>query len=237
MEEARFSEDLFTDYVYIGRLQSGGRLEAPRRLTSDGRGNLVYAWTLDSKSVVFVSDRTGVSTLYRQEIDQELAELIPTGPEQVGVSRVTPDGSSIVYLATGVGVGLRDFDGRPRIMRVPISGGPRELLMDFPPSGYLALDCPIRASAECVVEDRPAGTNVDQARFIAFDPLTKKQRELFRGIGGLMWTLSPDGAHISRIRGNNIGTTTTLSGNNVDVLSLAGQIEQTIQLISLPLPG
>jgi hypothetical protein len=35
--------------------------------------------------------------------------------------------------------------------------------------------------------------------------------------------LSPDGAHIGRLRGNNI-----------EILSLAGQIEQTIQLKSWP---
>jgi Tol biopolymer transport system component len=88
------------DDVYIGRVQPGGRLEAPRRLTSDERSNLPFAWTPDSKSVIFISDRTGVMAIYRQEIDRDLAELIPTGPERVWLlPRVTPDGSSIVYFA------------------------------------------------------------------------------------------------------------------------------------------
>ncbi len=137
------------DDVYIGRLQPGGRLEAPRRLTSDERSNYPFAWTPDSKSVIFVSDRTGVFAIYRQAIDQDLAELIPTGPEPVGLARVTPDGSSIVYLAHGPG------DFAPRVMRVPISGGPRELVMEFPPSAVADMACPIRASTQCVVEAGP----------------------------------------------------------------------------------
>jgi DNA-binding winged helix-turn-helix (wHTH) protein/Tol biopolymer transport system component len=208
--------------VYIGRLQPGGRLEGPRRLTSDERWNMPFAWTPDSKSVIFISDRTGALAIYRQAIDQDLAELIPTGPGRVWASRVTPDGSSIVYFANGPSAASR-VEEAIRIMRVPISGGPRELVMEFPPSGDINLDCPIRANAQCVVEDRPAGMNVNQAKFIAFDPLTGKRRELFRGIGGLHWALSPDGARIGRIRGNNI-----------EILSLAGQAEQTIQLKSWP---
>ncbi len=203
--------------IYIGRLQPGGRLEAPRRLTSDERSNEPVGWTPDNKSVIFVSDRTGVFAIYRQEIDQDLPELIPTGPQPVWVSRVTPDGESIVYVDNFPG----NFAKGPRVLRVPISGGPRTLLLEFPPSADVDLECPIRASAECVVEDLPTGTNVNQSSFIAFDPLTGKRRELFRSSGGLQTMLSPDGAHMGRLRGNNI-----------EILSLAGQIEQTIQLKS-----
>jgi len=208
--------------VYIARLQPRGRLEAPQRLTSDERSNLPFAWTLDSKSIVFTSDRTGVTAIYRQEIDQNLAELIPTGPERVWNSRVTPDGSSIVYFDSSDA----EHPWRShtvRLMRVAVSGGPRELVMDLPGSDFYNLDCPIRANAQCVLMDSPGGTNGNQAKFIALDPLTGKRRELFRGFSGLNWTLSPDGAHIGRIRGGNI-----------EILSLAGQIEHTIQLKSWP---
>ncbi len=86
--------------IYIGRLRASGQLEAVRRLTFDERLNRPTAWTLDSKSVIFTSDRTGVTAIYRQDVDQNLAELIPTGPEEIWLPRVTPDGSSILYQTT-----------------------------------------------------------------------------------------------------------------------------------------
>ncbi|MGA8598619.1 MAG: hypothetical protein WB676_28205 [Bryobacteraceae bacterium] len=209
--------------VYIGRLQGTDELETPRRLTSSERANVPYAWTLDSKSVIFTSDRTGVNAIYRQEIDQDLAELIPTGPESVWVPRVTPDGTSIVYLARSDT--QYPWQSRTiRLMRVPVSGGPRELLMEFPPS-ELDLDCPILPTAQCVVSEHPEGGT--EGTFIAFDPLTGKRRELFRRNGAVTdlheWTLSPDGAHIGE-----------LHRDAIEILSLTGQLEQTIHVKGWP---
>jgi WD40 repeat protein len=209
--------------VYIGRLQGRGELETPRRLTSDERSNLPFAWTLDSKSVIFTSDRTGVIAIYRQEIDQNLAELIPTGPERVWLPRVTPDGSSIVYFSQS-DIQYPAQSRTIRLMRVPVSGGARELVMEFPASGY-NLDCPTRPNAQCIVEDVPAGGT--QSTFIALDPLTGKRRELFRRNVTTpdfhQWTLSPDGAHIGE-----------LNENTIEILSLAGHLEQTIHVKGWP---
>jgi eukaryotic-like serine/threonine-protein kinase len=205
--------------IYIGRLQPSGQLETPRRLTADESWNLPFAWTLDSQSVIFTSNRTGVIAIYRQEIDQDLAELIPTGPEQVWLPRVTPDGSSIVYQATSDI--QHPWQSRTiHIMRVPVSGGARELLMELPASS-IDMDCPLKSGAPCVVEE---GT---KKVFIAFDPLTGKRRELFRRSGPNatlhQWTLSPDGAHIGEVRGNTIA-----------ILSLAGHLEKTIEVKGWP---
>jgi len=209
--------------VYIGRLQTDGQLETPRRLTSDERLNLPFAWTLDSKSVIFTSDRTGVNAIYRQEIDKNLAELIPTGPERVWLPRVTPDGSSIVYFAHS-DIQYPGQSRAIRLMRVPVSGGARELVLQFPASSY-DLDCPLRANAQCVYEEGP--TNGSHAKFVAFDPFTGRPRELFRGNGpatdSRRWTLSPDGAHIGDLRRNII-----------EILSLKGQIERTIHVKGWP---
>jgi Tol biopolymer transport system component len=138
--------------IYIGRWQGGGQLEAPRRLTSDERSNVPFAWTQDSKSVIFTSDRTGVSAIYRQQIDQNLAELIPTGPESVGLPRVSPDGSSIVYFAypdTQYPWQSRFI----RLMRVPVSGGARQTVSASPDGHYLAIMGGSRNSNAWLVEN------------------------------------------------------------------------------------
>lgn len=206
--------------VYIGRWQANGQLEAPRRLTSDERSNMPFAWTLDSKSVIFTSDRTGVNAIYRQEVDQNLAEQIPTGPEQVWMPRVTPDGSSIVYWSRP-DIQYPWQSHTVRLMRVPVSGGARELVAEFPAANCCNLDCPIQPHAQCVLENGTAG-----GTFVAFDPVTGKRRELFKRSGsvtGAQWTLSPDGARIGELRGNTI-----------EILSLTGQLEQTIHVKGWP---
>jgi Tol biopolymer transport system component len=53
--------------IYVGHLKANGQLGAVRRLTFDERLNRPTAWTLDSKSIIFASDRTGVTAIYRQE--------------------------------------------------------------------------------------------------------------------------------------------------------------------------
>ena len=211
----------FPSDIYIGRLKNNRQLEIPRRLTANERSNLPLAWTLDSKSIIFTSDRTGVNAIYKQEIDQNLAELISTGPERVWLPRVTPDGSSIVYFAYPDI--QRPWESRfTRLMRVPISGGPREMVTQFSASAE-NLDCPIHTSAECVFsETSPSGIEVT---FLAFNPLTKKLRELFKrkDYTSGQWSISPDGAHIGELRGDTIA-----------VLSLSGQIEQSIRLSNWP---
>lgn len=218
-----FQKNSYRSDVYIGMLRADGQLETMRRLTSNERSNLPFAWTIDSKSVVFTSDRTGVNAIYRQEIDTELAELVPTGPEKVWLPRTTPDGSWIVYFAHS----NIDYPGQSRVirlMRVPISGGARELVSQFPASTY-DLGCPLKAGAECVVEEGSAKGG--HARFFAFNPLTGDQRELFRSNDSAtdshLWTLSPDGSHIAE-----------LHRNSIEVLSLAGQIEKTIPVTGWP---
>ena len=118
-----------------------------------------------------------MNAIYRQKIDQDLAELIPTGPEQVWLPRVTPDGSSIVYFAKP-DVQYPWQSRTIRLMRVPVAGGARELVMQIPGT-KCDLDCPIQPHAQCVLAEGAIGGG-NQETFIAFDPLTGKRRELFR---------------------------------------------------------
>ena len=81
-----------------------------------------YAWTFDSRAVIFRSDRTGTFALYKQALDQDVPEMIPTGPGNPMFPRVSPDGKWLLYpLLTG---------GKFRLMRVPLAGGAPQLVFD-----------------------------------------------------------------------------------------------------------
>ena len=84
-------------YVYVGRLDRGGKLVNLRCLTPDLRYNSPYAWTSDSKAVIFRSDRTGTFAMYKQAVDQDVPELIPTGSGNPIWPRVSPGGNWLIY--------------------------------------------------------------------------------------------------------------------------------------------
>ncbi len=213
--------------VYIGELKTSGQMETPRRLTQDDHANMPFDWTADSKSVIFVSDRTGVTAIYRQEINQELAELIPTGVQPLWVPRVTPDGSSIVYLTVPDYRFPLQSAGRT-LMRLPISGGARQVVQHFPNAYGCNLDCPKQAGRDCIIEvDSVGAGNSGSSVFFAFDPLKGPLKELFRQQTRATyanWTVSPDGSHLAKLQDDN----------SIGILSLNGQLENTIHVNGWP---
>lgn len=83
--------------MYVGRLSKDGKLLEDRRLTPDERYNTPYAWTADSKAVIFRSDRTGRFVLYKRALDQQVPDLIPTGSGNPEFPRLRPDGDWVLY--------------------------------------------------------------------------------------------------------------------------------------------
>src|SRR6266478_2955940 len=116
--------------VYIGTLAPDGiHLLANRRLTLDENQNDPFAWTPDSKAVLFSSNRNGTPQIFKQAIDQPLAEDLMTSAEQLLQPRVTPDGSEILYISTPKSADLKTPFS---IFAIPIAGGtPRLVLKDF----------------------------------------------------------------------------------------------------------
>jgi len=179
--------------VYVGELEANGRrLKPPRRLTLDQRNDYPTGWTADSKAVLFVSDRNRTQDIFRQAIDQDSAEPLVTGPDNKDGPIVSPDGSWILY---------RQYPGgRPtRIMRVPVSGGtPQVVLEGRNINGHA---CARPPATLCVYsEETPDGK---QLIFSAFHAVQGKGRELAR-VGlkqpttlGYDWGLSPDGSRLA----------------------------------------
>ena len=105
-------------------------------------GNSFPAWTPDSKAVLISSDRNGKQEIFKQAIDQPLAESLMTGADQI--FRVTPDSSEILYISSpqpGISETLSS------IFAIPIGGGsPRLVLKDV---GIWNLQCARLPSTIC----------------------------------------------------------------------------------------
>src|SRR5207302_10488593 len=105
------------------------RLTTPRRLTLDENANTPTAWMPDSKSVLFLSDRDGAWKLFKQRIDQPMAEDIVEGRNLVNaLPRLSAGGSQILC----ADLSRRDDAAVPiRPISVPRAGGlPRPVTPD-----------------------------------------------------------------------------------------------------------
>jgi Tol biopolymer transport system component len=194
--------------IYLGKLANGGTgLEDPRRLTLDERTDWPGGWTADSKTLFLYSDRKSGFDIYRQGSDDRDAEPIVTGPGEKRAPQMSPDGKWLLYMQWPEAV--KDVPpGFGKLMRMPISGGPPERVMDFkghsgvgvmsPAStvgGYPSFRCPSRGNS-CVLAEVQEGAIV----FTSFDPLQGRTKELVRvakNVDFRTWDLSPDGSRIA----------------------------------------
>jgi Tol biopolymer transport system component/predicted Ser/Thr protein kinase len=145
-----FLKSNFQTNVYVAELKAGGtELTTPRRLTLDERNDLPFAWTSDSRAVVFWSDRNGSKQVFKQNIDQETAETVGAWSGQGSFPRMSPDGA-ILYVA-----GKPDNTVPPQVMRVRSIGDTPELVMEVPRFSNYA--CP-RAPAEVASWGKTART-------------------------------------------------------------------------------
>ena len=179
--------------VYLAEVEAQGkRLSTPRRFTLDERQDFPAAWTGDSKAVLFVSDRDGPLHIFKQDIDQTQPELLVGGKQDEWLPRLTPDGSSMLYLISGTRAEPSDND---RLMRIPVSGGPSQLVLQGP--GIVNYQCAKQPSSVCLYGQ----VDSEYYRFFTFDPSVGKGAELSaarirKENGPNTWNLSPDGKYL-----------------------------------------
>jgi len=183
--------------VYVGELEANGhRLKNPRRLTLDEHDDYPGGWMPDSKAVLFLSDRNGTWDIFKQALDQAEAQPVVTGPDYKDWPVVSPDGSWILYLSRA---SPESSATTPvRIMRVPTSGGPPQLVLEGRGIDYLA--CARSPAALCVFSE--PSPDRKQLIFSAFDPSQEARRELTRvnlkqPVASYGWDLSLDGSHLA----------------------------------------
>jgi len=201
--------------IYIGTLAPDGTsLLAHKRLTLDENASVPTSWTPDSTAVLFYSDRNGTSEIFKQAIDQPLAENLVTASEQLSEQpRVTPDGSEILYVSRPKSAGPQTPSS---IFAIPISGGtPRLVLQDV---GIFAVECARLPSTICVY----SVTKGNIRETFRFDVRSGKTTGNPQIDPEGFWSLSPDGSQRAFVAvGSKRGTIqlrSTITGETRDLV-------------------
>jgi eukaryotic-like serine/threonine-protein kinase len=227
-----FRKTLVQSSVYVTNLQANGTLmTTPSRLTlSEGR-NYPVAWTADSKAIIVTSDHNGKREALTHSLGDDAAEpiaadlgntveLTQSGLFDFTLPHVSPDGAWILYL-----VWASDSPSSAPIplMRVPIKGGPAELVLNTTIGAIHSIRCARAPSTTCLIAERTP----DHMRlvFTAFDPLKGRGNEAARFEtvptvdAEYAWDLSPDGSRIAILR---------RSEGSVQIVSLSGHAPQKV---------
>ena len=178
------------DVYLVDFKEKGEPAPVPKLLSTMRSIDSPSGFTRDSDAILFSSNRTGRYQIFRQQLGQEAAEpLIPGIDDQQGAGLST-DGRWILYWST-----LHSPVSPPskQLMRLPVSGGAPEKIIEVPNDDAVAFACPNSAGAMCVFSRPENG----QLTFYQLDPV--------RGIGKQVgafnasnahWTISPDGSWI-----------------------------------------
>jgi Tol biopolymer transport system component/DNA-binding winged helix-turn-helix (wHTH) protein len=200
--------------VYVAELKSREfKLSTPRRLTLDDRTDFPYAWTPDSDAVIFNSDRDGPYHVFKQAFAGTEPELLAGGPEDAYLPRLSPDGSTVLFLSQPI---PRDVSQTVKLMRVPLAGGPPQLVLEA--KGINNQQCARIPSTLCIYSVIGTG----EQRFYRYDWKTGKNEEI--AIAKITdndpytfnWSLSPDGKLLASAK------------------KMGPQKELVIRLLSLP---
>ena len=174
--------------AFLSKFDAGTRrLTSLRRLTLDANGNLAEAWTPDSKSVLFVSNRSGTWKLFKQAIDETTAEVLVEG-RSLFLPRLSPDGSQILYMAYA----KPDSPSRAiDLMRVPLAGGAPQLVLQA--TGITNHQCASLPSQLCLVSKQAGTENI----FHSFSAERGEGQVLTKTDHITNWSLSPDGSKLA----------------------------------------
>lgn len=113
--------------AYIATLDpSQQRVLSKRRLTLDENENDAFAWTSDSKSVLFSSDRNGTLEIFKQRLDQSIPETLVTSHDQLLQPKLAPGGLEILYISAPKGA---SSETESSLFALPIIGGARRLIL------------------------------------------------------------------------------------------------------------
>jgi hypothetical protein len=104
----------------------------PPRRTNGETSSQPFAWTPDSKAVLFASDRNGTWGIFKQGISQETSEAVVTGGQSVNIDdflRLSTDGAWMLV----VEIPRAPVNPSPpqRLMRIPVNGGVPQLVMEM----------------------------------------------------------------------------------------------------------
>jgi DNA-binding winged helix-turn-helix (wHTH) protein len=216
------------DDVYVASCDfRSGVMEAPRRLTVDDRDDAPFDWMPDNTTILLTSTRNGAVHIFKQRLDSDVAEPFVTGPGSQYSARVTSDGRWVLYLEV--------LSHRVRTMRVPLTGGTPELVVD---RALGDLQC--AAKGRCVLVQNTEGA-VDfkdgmSSTIWSLDPVRGRDRELghFPAVASSTTHVLPNGDAFAYVVPQDKGPL-----NVVRVISFTGKpaqdivVQQATKLLSL----
>jgi serine/threonine protein kinase len=182
-----FNRVTFQQQVYVGALATG-RVNAPRRLTNDEANDMPFAWTPDSKAVLFQSDRNGTQGIFKQQLNGDEAQAVIPVPQDAYGPVVSADGAWMLYREIAKGAGSSTPE---RLMRVPIAGGAPQFVLDMRNGDVKCAHAP---AGICVIVEETQDHR--QLTLSAFDPLKGRGKVLrtMQEDPATFYDLSPDGS-------------------------------------------
>jgi Tol biopolymer transport system component/DNA-binding winged helix-turn-helix (wHTH) protein len=178
--------------VYVARVDRSTLVDEPRRLTLDDRKDIPYDWTPDGKEVIFISDRGGELNVYKQAVDQTVADLLVRSSHPLVESRLSPDGTQVLYVEYPK---WGETGSSSPLMRAPLGGGtPTKIVEDNWISNHQCARAPATTCVYSVVNGRTL-------TFFTFDVFHGKQQRVFQLEDDVPqsynWSLSPDGSELA----------------------------------------
>jgi hypothetical protein len=182
---------------------------APRRLTVDDRDDAPFDWMPDNTTILLTSTRNGAVHIFKQRLDGDVAEPFVTGPGSQYVARVTSDGRWVLYMELLLPQGVR-------IMRVPLTGGTPEFVVD---RALGDLQC--AAHGRCILAQVKDGASI----ISSLDPVLGRGIELarFPAAAGSTTHVLPNGDAFAYVVPQDMGPL-----NVVRVISFTGKPAQDI---------
>jgi serine/threonine protein kinase len=175
--------------IYIGNLGSKDKAFTAHRFTLDGWFNAVWAWTKDSKAILFDSKRNGREVILKQDIDVKTPETLVAGSENYFYPILSAEGT-LLYTATA---SADPYASDARLMSTPLQGGARSTLV----MGNYYYACGSSSSSSCVLSE----LKDKQLIFFHLDPVKGRGGEIARLDGyqssDPIWDLSPDGSRLA----------------------------------------
>ena len=182
--------------VYVGEFKNDDSfLTAPVRLTVSQSDNYVSGWMPDNKSILFQSNRSGKTQMFKQQMGKDTAELVGGVTYKDEGARLSSDARWILYWAAELG--SNQTSKTKRLMRLPASGGSPEQILEAPIDDIIDFDCPAVPPASCILSRWDQG----QMIFYGLDPVRGRGLELARTRLGppsdFDWKVAPDGSHVA----------------------------------------
>ena len=183
--------------VHVADLEAGpgpDHLSAGRQLTHSEGNELPVAWTADSNTILFVSNRAGPWGIFKQSLrDENPVSIVSAAFEEGYNPSVSLSGEWVLYVDDRNEGG---FSVPQHLMRVPLVGGHPEVVLT---GHFEGQGCALSPATLCVFAERTPDRK--QLIFTRFDPLNGRGKELTRtdvdSNTEYEWNLSPDGARIA----------------------------------------